>query len=197
MSRLDKLIRELCPDGVEYKKLNDACAINRGIRVVRKQLKETGQFPVFQNSLTPMGYHDKNNCSADTVFIIVAGAAGDIGYSKTEFWAADDCFYFLCPETLSSRYLYHALTSQQIYLYSKVRKASIPRLARDFIENLKIPVPPLPVQKEIVRILDNFTELTIKLTAELAARQKQYEYYRDKLLSFCPPVDICAYTEDD
>lgn len=187
MSRLEELIAELCPDGVEYKKLNDTCTINRGIRVVRNQLKATGQFPVFQNSLTPMGYHDRCNCPANTAFVIVAGAAGDVGYSKAEFWAADDCFYFICPETLLSRYLYYVLMSQQTYLYSKVRKASIPRLARNLIEDLRIPVPPLPVQSEIVQILDNFTELTSELTselaAELAARTAQYEYYRERILS--------------
>lgn len=54
------------------------------------------------------------------------------------------------------------------------------------IKAIKIPVPPLEVQREIVRILDNFTFLTTELAAELAARQKQYEYYRDLLLTFKP-----------
>ncbi len=184
MSRLAELLVELCPDGVEYKRLNDTCIIKRGIRVVRNQLKFEGTIPVYQNSLTPMGYHDKSNCSAGTAFIIVAGAAGDVGYSPIPFWAADDCFYFDCPESLLGRFLYYVLSSKQMYLYSKVRKASIPRLARNHIEDLKIPVPPLPVQAEIVRILDNFTELTAELTAELEARKKQYEFYRDKLLNF-------------
>ena len=174
MSRLEKLIQELCPDGVEYKRLGNACDIKRGIRVVRSQLKTEGEIPAYQNSLTPMGFHGKSNCPAETPFIIVAGAAGDIGYSRIPFWAADDCFYFDCSKSLSGRFLYHVLLSNQIYLYSKVRKASIPRLARNCIEDLKIPVPPLPVQSEIVQILDNFTELTV--------RKKQYEYYRDMLI---------------
>jgi len=188
MSKLDELILDLCPDGVEYKKLNDACIIRRGIRVVRSQLKLEGDIPVYQNSLTPMGYHEKSNCPADTTFIIVAGAAGDVGYSRVPFWAADDCFCFDCPESLFGRFLYYVLSSNQLYLYSKVRKASIPRLARNFIEDLKIPVPPLPIQREIVRILDDFTRLTEelneKLSEELVVRKKQYEYYRDKLLTF-------------
>ena len=77
---------------------------------------------------------------------------------------------------------------QQQYLLSKVRKASIPRLGRSVIDKLTIPVPPLEVQREIVRILDQFTELTAELTEELteelAARKKQYKHYRDKLLAF-------------
>lgn len=75
-----------------------------------------------------------------------------------------------------NRFLYHFLLTEYPFIKSKVRKASVPRLSRNVIENLLIPVPPLEIQREIVRILDNFTELT--------ARQKQYEYYRDKLLTF-------------
>lgn len=74
-----ELIDELCPDGVEYKKLSEAVSINRGVRVVRSQLSENGKFPVYQNSLTPLGYFEQNNCDGETSFIIVAGAAGEIG----------------------------------------------------------------------------------------------------------------------
>ena len=188
MSRLEELIQELCPDGVEYKELSDAVRIMRGKRVVRRQLLDEGRYPVFQNSLTPLGYYNECNCSADTAYIIVAGAAGEIGYSYVDFWAADDCFYFRGEPDVQSRYLYHVLLQQQPILYAKVRKASIPRLSRTAIEKLKIPVPPLEIQCEIVRILDNFTELTAELTteltAELTARRKQYSFYRNKLLSF-------------
>ena len=187
MSRLDELIRELCPNGVTYKKLVDAVSIERGKRVVRSQLSTSGKYPVYQNSLTPLGYHTDCNYSANTTFIIVAGAAGEIGFSDRAFWAADDCFAIVCPEGVLNRYVYHLLLNNQNQLLSKVRKASIPRLSRSAIENLVIPVPPLEIQREIVRILDNFTELTAELTAELTveltARKTQYTYYRDKLLA--------------
>ncbi len=74
--------------------------------------------------------------------------------------------------------------SKQHYLLSKVRKASIPRLSPSVIKDLEIPVPPLPVQEEIVRILDKFTELQAELQAELQKRKLQYNYYLDNLLSF-------------
>lgn len=182
MSKLDKLLRELCPDGVEHKKLVDAVSIERGKRVVRSQLSISGKYPVYQNSLTPLGYHTDYNYNANTTFIIVAGAAGEIGFSDKAFWAADDCFTVVCPENVLNRYIYHLLLNNQNQLASKVRKASIPRLSRSAIENLVIPIPPLDVQCEIVRILDNFTNLTAELTAELTARKTQYAYYRDKLL---------------
>ena len=76
----------------------------------------------------------------------------------------------------------------QDLLYSRVRKASVPRLSKSDVERIKIPVPPLAEQQRIVDILDRFdtlcNDLTSGLPAESEARQKQYEYYRDKLLTF-------------
>ena len=181
MSRINQLIAELCPNGVPHKYLKDISQINRGVRVVKSQLSETEGFPVFQNSLTPLGYNDKANVKANSAFVIAAGAAGEIGFSDRDFWAADDCYYFLSDE-LNNRFLFHMLLQKQSLLLSKVRKASIPRLARSSIEQISVPVPPLPVQEEIVRILDAFTGLEAELEAELEARKKQYEHYRDNLL---------------
>ena len=188
MSNLEELIERLCPDGVEYKYLADVVTIKRGVRLIKKELKDNAKYPVYQNSLIPLGYYDDYNCEANKTMIITAGAAGDIVYSYTKFWAADDCFYFICNRYIDDKFLYYVLMSQQRGIYSKVRKASIPRLPRIVIEKIKLPVPPLEVQREIVRILDNFaiatTEIQQKLQEELAARQKQYEYYRDLLLTF-------------
>lgn len=186
MSNLEELIERLCPDGVEYKYLADVVTIKRGVRLIKKELKDNAKYPVYQNSLIPLGYYDDYNCEANKTMIITAGAAGDIVYSNTKFWAADDCFYFICNRYIDDKFLYYVLMSQQRGIYSKVRKASIPRLPRIVIEKIKLPVPPLEVQREIVRILDNFaiatTEIQQKLQEELAARQKQYEYYKVNLL---------------
>ena len=92
MSKIEEMIKELCPKGVEKVKLGDVCNISRGKRVVRKDLETVGKIPVFQNSLVPLGYYSKSNCPAETTFVISAGAAGVIGISDTPFWAADDCF---------------------------------------------------------------------------------------------------------
>ena len=62
MSHIEEMIRELCPNGVEYKKLKNTTTITRGVRVVKSQLQSIGSYPVYQNSLTPMGYYDKYNC---------------------------------------------------------------------------------------------------------------------------------------
>ena len=184
MNTIKDLIDKYCPDGVEYKKLGEVCNINRGVRVVRKDLQLKGEIPVYQNSLMPLGYFNKSNCPKESVYVISAGAAGDIGYSQIPFWAADDCLFFESLQGLQQKFIYYYLCSRYKFIKAQVRRASVPRLSRTVIENMTIPVPPLPIQREIVRILDSFTSLEAELEAELEARRKQYEYYRDQLLSF-------------
>ena len=76
MSRLNELIAEFCPNGVIYKELGEIVSIERGKRVIRNQLSDKGIYPVYQNSIKPLGYHIEYNYPANTVFIIGAGAAG-------------------------------------------------------------------------------------------------------------------------
>jgi len=177
-------------DGVEYVNLVEVVSMNRGVRVVKSQLEEIGTCPVYQNSMKPLGYYEKSNNLADTTFIISAGAAGEVGYSNVDFWAADDCFALICSDNLRSRFLYYYLKTQQDFLFSRVRRASVPRLSRSVIEKIQIPIPSLSEQDRIVDILDKFdalvNDISIGLPAELNARRKQYEYYRGKLLDFKP-----------
>lgn len=130
-----------------------------------------------------MGYFERSNCNAGTTFVICGGAAGNVGYTDVDCWAADDCEFIIGGHQVINRYIYYYLMTKQNYLLSKVRKASIPRLSPNIIKELEIPVPPLPVQEEIVRILDTFTELQAELQAELQKRKQQYNFYRDNLLT--------------
>ena len=168
-------------------KLGEVCEFVRGIRVTKKDLNN-GKYLVYQNSLKPLGNYDKANCSANSTFIIVGGSAGSIGYSYDDFWAADDCFYCKTNENVINRFIYYILINKQNELLSKVRKASVPRISRNDIENIEIPLPPLDEQERIVRILDSLNELANGLSAgipkEIELRQKQYEYWRDRLLEF-------------
>ena len=189
MSKLERLIQQYCPDGVEYVKLDSVANICRGTRVVKSQLSDKG-FPVYQNCLTPMGYFERSNCNAGITFVICGGAAGNVGYTDVECWAADDCELIIGGHQVINRYIYYYLMTKQNYLLSKVRKASIPRLSPSIIKDLEIPLPPLPVQEEIVRILDAFTELQAELQAELQKRKQQYNFYRDNLLSFEGRQDV-------
>ena len=137
-----------------------------------------------------MGYFERSNCNAGTTFVICGGAAGNVGYTDVDCWAADDCEFIIGGHQVINRYIYYYLMTKQNYLLSKVRKASIPRLSPNIIKELEIPVPPLPVQEEIVRVLDTFTELQAELQAELQKRKQQYNFYRDNLLSFEGRTDV-------
>ena len=83
-----------------------------------------------------------------------------------------------------TKYIYYYLTNLQKEIYATKKGGGVPHVHISSIEDFKIPIPPLEVQSEIVRILDKFTELIATLTAELTARKKQYKYYRDLLLTF-------------
>ena len=168
--------------------MGDITTITRGIRLVKNQLDEKGKYPVYQNSLIPLGYYNEANREANSAFVISAGAAGEICYSKVAFWAADDCFCFDYNDCINSRYLYYSLQKQQALISSQVRRAGVPRLSRSVLENIIIALPPIKEQNRIVEILDRFDKLcndiSEGLPAEIEARQKQYEFYRDKILKF-------------
>lgn len=169
-------------------KLKDVVVIQRGKRVVKTELTEDGNYPVYQNALAPMGYYHSKNRDKDNTYLISAGAAGSIGYSTNDFWAADDCFTFKCAEILDNKFLYYSLLNKQSAINLKIRNASIPRLSRDSLENLVISIPSLNNQKKIVEILEKFdyacSTLQSNISIEIESRQKQYEFYRDKLLTF-------------
>ena len=167
---------------VNWMKLGDVCEIVRGVRLIRKELEKEGNIPVFQNSLTPLGFYSESNNPGHTTFIICAGAAGEIGYSNIPFWAADDCLCLICPDSLHNKYAYYYLLVSQSSLKSKVRKASVPRLSRIEVERILIPIPSLSEQKRIVGILDTFTDSIENLKQQIAQRRKQYEHYREILL---------------
>ena len=186
---LNKITKEMEEDRrVRIEKLNDICELKRGKRLVKSELQEEGEFPVYQNSLIPLGYYHESNFDSDKTFIISAGAAGEIIYSDREFWAADDVYVLMTKENISSKFLYYSLLSKQHVIKSKVRKASVPRLSKEDIEKLFIPLPSLSLQNKIVRILDKFQVMLADtkglLPEEIEQRQKQYEYYREKLLTF-------------
>lgn len=167
--------------------LGSICSISRGKRLIRSQLNKNGKYPVYQNSLIPLGYFNETNEEANTTFIISAGAAGEIGFSKQPFWKADDV-WTMSSEFINQRFLYYTLLSNQPKIKGQVRKASIPRLSKNVIENLTVCLPESEGQSRIVSVLDKFDTLTNSISEglpkEINLRQKQYEYFRDKLLTF-------------
>lgn len=174
---------------VEWKALNDCCVVQRGIRVVKKNLMEEGTVPVFQNSIAPMGYYDKSNYPANVSYIICAGSSsGSIGFCTVPFWAADDCLCVLSKEDIDNKFIYYYLQAQHSYIKTKVRGGAMPRLSRQVVENLKFPIISLTEQERIVNILDRMEktskELCKSIEDEIKMRKQQYEYYRNQLLDF-------------
>ena len=174
---------------VEWEALNDCCVVQRGIRVVKKNLMEEGTVPVFQNSIAPMGYYDKSNYPANVSYIICAGSSsGSIGFCTVPFWAADDCLCVLSKGDIDNKFIYYYLQAQHSYIKTKVRGGAMPRLSRQVVENLKFPIISLTEQEGIVNILDRMDkthkELCKSIETEIKMRKQQYEYYRNQLLDF-------------
>ena len=183
----DYLNKILSKKNLIKKQLNEIAKLKRGKRLVRKELEKEGKYPVFQNSLTPLGYYNRKNNDGGKTCIISAGSAGEIFYQKKDFWAADDVFVIVSDSVLN-KYLYYYLINKQNLIKTNIRKGTISRLPKEVLENLEILIPPIEIQNEIVNILDNFETLVNDirqgLPREIELRQKQYEYYREKLLTF-------------
>lgn len=195
MNKLEELINELCPNGVEYKKIGDVCDILRGKRLTKKELSDEGKYPVLHGGSSPMGYYNEYNRKANTTVVVNTGNAGSVFFYDKEFWSSDACFSIYPKDCLRDKFIFFFLSSNEHKLKSRIRYGAMPTIDSLAVETIKIPVPPLEVQDEIVKILDNFTLLTAELTAELTARQKQYAFYRDYLLDFSDE-DVTKKTPD-
>ena len=183
MSRLDKLIEKLCPDGVEYRALKEIALMKRGTSITKKNVNE-GSYPVVSGGREPAYYCAMFNRQGETITVAGSGAgAGYVQYWDTPIFVCD-AFSVKGTSLISTKFLYYLLTNKQEAIYSTKKGGGVPHVHISDIENFRIPVPPLEVQAEIVRILDSFTELEKELEKELELRRKQYEYYRDLLLNF-------------
>ncbi|MCQ2750092.1 restriction endonuclease subunit S [Helicobacter pylori] len=192
MHKIERLLHTLAPKGVEFRKLGEVCEIIRGKRVTKKEILDKGKYPVVSCGIGFMGYLNEYNREENTITIAQYGTAGFVNWQNQKFWANDVCFSLIPNETLIiNRYLYYVLTNMQNYLYSISNRSAIPySISSNNIMQITIPIPPLEIQQEIVKILDQFSALTTDLLAgipaEIEARKKQYEYYREKLLTFKP-----------
>ena len=179
MSKIEQLITELCPNGVEYKAIGEITDMQRGTSLTKNKAIE-GNYPVISGGKEPAFYCNQFNREGET--ITVAGSGVGAGY--IQYWNipifANDCFTVKGKEDISTKYVYYCMANMQECIYKTKKVGGVPHCYISDIKDFKIPVPPLEVQREIVRVLDSFTSLS----AELSARKKQYEYYRDSLLSF-------------
>ena len=189
MSNLEELIERLCPDGVEYKEIGSIAVLGAGgdVPKARFSAEKTVEFniPIYSNGIEEKaiyGYTDIPKVDEPSITISARGTIGWCALRKEPFYPIVRLIYVTPNTEILVDFLKYVIDTIKF----KVPKTGIPQLTIPMVSKYKVPVPPLEVQREIVRILDNFTFLTAELAAELAARQKQYEYYRDLLLTFKP-----------
>ena len=191
MSKLDELIRELCPDGVEYKRLEECCTLVKGKTPIQKA--EPGEYPLVVTT------SERRTCSTyqfdkPTVCIPLISSRGHGVASLNSVYYQEGKFALgniLCGVTpndedyLSAKFLFEYLNYKKDTLLVPLMKGGANvSMTVDSLKRVSVPVPPMQVQMEVVQLLYKFTELSESLKAELVARQKQYEYYRSRLLTF-------------
>lgn len=187
MSKLQELIKKLCPDGVEFRKLGEVCEIYTGGEPPKDTIKgdnkdEKHVYPVWANGKEVYGYSSTYKIDKDATVISSIGANTGSIYFRKAYFTPIIRLKVLVPKNnnLISKYLYYYLSTVTFV----VKSSSVPNMNANEVKKLEIPLPSLEVQNEIVRILDTFTAHTAELQAELQARKEQYEYYRNKLLTF-------------
>ena len=214
MSKIDDLIKKYCPNGVEWVGFLSVCNYIRGITYNKNDEINNGAegIGVFRaNNITldsnTLNFDDVKVVSRDVRvkesqwlkkgdILICAGSGSKEHIGKVAFIFNDLNFTFggfmgvIRPKqgNVNPNFLFHIMTSQMFKVHlakaSGAASSTINNINNDTWKGFQIPVPPLEVQREIVQVLDSFTMLTAELSAELSARKKQYEYYRDQLLSF-------------
>ena len=202
-SKLDELLRELCPDGVEYRSIGNCtekvkkikwstCGSNYAYIDLTSVDRDT-------HKITETQTINANNAPSRAQQIVLKN---DVLFATTrptlmrycliedkydgQICSTGFCVLRANKDIVFPKWLFHVISSSEFcyYMEANQKGASYPAISDKEVMQFKIPLPPLPVQREIVRILDKFTELIAELTAELTARKKQYGYYRNKLLSF-------------
>lgn len=170
---------------VEWKPLDEvANIVNNARKPVKSSLRVSGNIPYYgANNI--QDYVEGYTHEGEFVLIAEDGSASlenySIQWAVGKFWANNHVHVVNGKEKLNNRFLYHYLTNMNFipFLAGKERA----KLTKAKLQQIPIPIPPLSVQTEIVKILDALTALTSELTSELILRQKQYEYYRETLLS--------------
>lgn len=186
MTRLDELIAELCPDGVEYRRVGDIADYEQPSKYLVRSTNYNDNFeiPVLTAGQTfILGYTNEKegiyNATPEKPVIIFDDFTGAFKWVDFPFKAKSSAMKMITSTNdVLIRYLFYLMG------FLNYSSDEHKRLWISIYSELRVPVPPLDVQREIVNILDYFTSLTAELTAEIEKRQKQYEYYRDKLLAF-------------
>ena len=216
MSKLQELIQRLCPDGVEYKPLGEVGTFTRGNGLQKKDFTESGVGCIHYGQIYTyygiLAYETKSFVSSelskkllkvnpgDLVIACTSENVEDVGKAvawlgKSEIVTGGHSVVF--RHTLNPKYVAYFFQTQMFFSQKKrfAYGAKVIDIRTKDLARIVIPVPPLEVQEEIVKILDRFADYAAELQAELQARKQQYEYYRNLLLTFNPSA--CGFGTDD
>ena len=204
MSKINNLIKKMCPNGVEYKKIGDIANYRRGsfpqpytnefyyggeesmpfvqVADVRDDFKLAVKT---KNTISKLAQPLSVFVPKGTVIVTLQGTIGRVAITQYDSYVDRTLAIFedLSPK-LNTKYFVYQLKNKFDYEKQFARGSTIKTITKEEMTEFEIPIPPLEVQDEIVRILDKFGELEAELEAELELRRQQYEYYRNKLLSF-------------
>ncbi|WP_137656667.1 restriction endonuclease subunit S [Bifidobacterium moukalabense] len=205
MSRIDELIAEYCPDGVERKALGDLGEFVRGNGIQKKDFQDSGVgcihygqiytyyglFTERTKSFITSELAEKRKKAYTGDLVIATTSENEEDVCKACAWlgkepiaVSGDAYVFRHHQ--NPKYMAYCFQSELFQRQKKkfITGTKVLRVNGEAMAKIIIPVPPLPVQEEIVRILDSFSSLEAELEAELEARRKQYAHYRDELLTF-------------
>ena len=220
MSRLRELMEELCPGGVEYKKLGEIAEIIRGNGLQKKDFVDQGigcihygqiytRYGAFADRtltyVTPqLAATLKTVSNGDLVVAITSENVEDV--CKCVAWLGEDDIVTgghaaIVKHKQNPKYLAYLFQTEDFFRQKRkyVVGTKVIEMSPRKLAEIIIPVPPLEIQNEIVKLLDDFTELTAELTeqlmTELTLRKKQYNFYRDSLLNFVLVDDTIVQTD--
>ena len=195
-TRIADLLATYCPDGVEYKAIKEVYTRLRGTPITARKMKEIasddGEIKIFAGGKTVINAHEKDIPHANIIdvpaVLIQSRGVIDAIYYERPFTFKNEMWAYTAADKDSVKYLYYVIKNNiEIFRNAASGMGSLPQISLSVTEDFQIPVPPLDAQREIVRILDTFTALTTELQTHLQAertqRLRQYEYYRDMLLS--------------
>ena len=191
MSKIDELLKN---EKIEWKKLGEVSVISKGKQFNKRDMLENGKYPVINGGILPSGYIDLFNSGENTITVSQGGAsAGFVNFIQEKFWLGAHAFSVTpnhdvllqndYEHNCFNRFLFHILKMNQIKLQDAKEGAGIPSVSKEKLSSIEVPLISKETQEKIVEVLDKFTGYATELQAELQARNKQYSYYRDMLLS--------------
>jgi len=184
VTNINDLVSKFCPNDAPYFPLSEVTAIKRGSSITKTQTKE-GQIPVLAGGQQPAYFHNQSNREGEVIVVAGSGAyAGFVTYWNIPVFVSDAFTIRPLDESLLTKFCFYFLKNMQSELHDMKTGGGVPHVYGKDVGKIKIPIPHIAIQQEIVAILDKFVEFEATLESELKARKVQYEYFCDTIFEF-------------